>query len=315
MKLTFKTWLLAAALAAPLLPLAAHGQSAEDLRKGASDTENVLNYGMDYGQKRYSPLDQINKETVKYLVPVWNYSLGDDRSQESQAFVHNGVVYITTHNATMAIDAKTGKQKWKTKVEYPPETPRIVCCGIINRGVALYDGKVFRTTLDAHILALEAKTGKELWKSKVIDWKDGYSQTLAPLIADGVLIAGTSGGEYGIRGFIDGWDPATGKASLAHLYDPGAGGAGQRDLARRHLEAWRGIDLDYRFLRSGAETGLLGHRECGTVERDDARWGRQPVHRVGPRAGSEDRRHQVALPVLAERSVRLRRRGGHGSRR
>ena len=186
MKLTFKTWLLAAALAAPLLPLAAYGQSAEDLRKGASDTENVLNYGMDYGQKRYSPLDQINKETVKYLVPVWNYSLGDDRSQESQAFVHNGVVYITTHNATMAIDAKTGKQNWKTKVEYPPETPRIVCCGIINRGVALYDGKVFRTTLDAHILALEAKTGKELWKSKVIDWKDGYSQTLAPLIADGV---------------------------------------------------------------------------------------------------------------------------------
>jgi alcohol dehydrogenase (cytochrome c) len=136
------------------------------------------------------------------------------------------VLYVTTHNATIAVDPKTGRQIWKTKVEYPPETPRIVCCGIINRGAALYDGKVFRTTLDAHVVALDAKTGNELWNEKVIDWKDGYAETVAPLVADGVVITGVSGAEYGIRGFIDGWDPATGKHLWRTYTIPGPGEKG-----------------------------------------------------------------------------------------
>ena len=111
----------------------------------------------------------------------------------------------------MAVDAKTGKQIWKTKVEYPPETPRIVCCGIINRGAAIFDGKLFRTTLDANVIALDAKTGKELWRQKAADIKEGYSMTVAPLVADGVVLTGISGAEFGTRGFIDGWDPETGK--------------------------------------------------------------------------------------------------------
>jgi alcohol dehydrogenase (cytochrome c) len=111
----------------------------------------------------------------------------------------------------MAVDVKTGKQIWKTKVEYPAETPRIVCCGIINRGAAIYDGKIFRTTLDANVIALDAKTGKELWREKAADIKEGYSMTVAPLVADGVILTGISGAEFGTRGFIDGWDPATGK--------------------------------------------------------------------------------------------------------
>ncbi|MBV8868359.1 MAG: PQQ-binding-like beta-propeller repeat protein, partial [Acetobacteraceae bacterium] len=205
-----KAPLLAAALIA-MLPLGAYAQSTEELAKGASDTGNVLNYGMGYNLQRFSPLAQINKETVRRLVPVWNYSYDDNRSEESQPLVYNGVVYVTTHAATMAIDAKTGKQIWKTKVEYPPETPRIVCCGIINRGAALYDGKLFRTTLDANVVALDARTGKELWRQKAADIKEGYSMTVAPLVADGVVITGISGAEFGTRGFIDGWDPATGK--------------------------------------------------------------------------------------------------------
>ncbi|MTV15398.1 MULTISPECIES: methanol/ethanol family PQQ-dependent dehydrogenase [Bradyrhizobium] len=202
------------ALAASLVILASYGASAqtnEQLVKGATDTSNVLNYGMGYNLQRFSTLNQINKDTVKNLVPVWNYSLNDDRSEESQPLVYQGVIYVTTHNATIAIDAKTGKQIWKTKVEYPAETPRIVCCGIINRGAALYDGKVFRTTLDANVIALDAKTGKELWRQKAADIKEGYSMTVAPLVADGVVITGISGAEFGTRGFIDGWDPATGK--------------------------------------------------------------------------------------------------------
>ncbi|WP_420965257.1 methanol/ethanol family PQQ-dependent dehydrogenase [Bradyrhizobium sp. B120] len=202
------------ALAASLVILASYGASAQtndQLVKGATDTSNVLNYGMGYNLQRFSTLNQINKDTVKNLVPVWNYSLNDDRSEESQPLVYQGVLYVTTHNATIAIDAKTGKQIWKTKVEYPAETPRIVCCGIINRGAALYDGKLFRTTLDANVIALDAKTGKELWREKAADIKEGYSMTVAPLVADGVVITGISGAEFGTRGFIDGWDPATGK--------------------------------------------------------------------------------------------------------
>jgi alcohol dehydrogenase (cytochrome c) len=220
-----KRLLIAAAMAA-FVPMGVHAQTAGDLAKGASDTKNVLNYGMGYNLQRYSPLTQINKNSVKNLRPVWNYSYDDARSEESQALVYNGVVYVTTNSATMAIDAKSGHQIWKTKVDYPPEVPRIVCCGIINRGAALYDGKVFRTTLDANVVALDAKTGKEIWKQNAINFKDGYSMTGAPLVADGVVITGISGAEYGTRLFIDGWDPGTGKHLWRTYTIPGEGEPG-----------------------------------------------------------------------------------------
>ena len=196
---------------AMLFAPAAMAQTHDELVKGATDTNNVLNHGMGYNLQRFSALRQINKDTIKRLVPVWNYSFDDNRSEESQPLVYKGVLYVTTNGATMAIDAKTGKQIWKTKVEYPPETPRIVCCGIINRGAAIYDGKIFRTTLDANVIALDAQTGKELWRKNAIDFKTGYSMTVAPLVADGVVITGISGAEFGTRDFIDGWDPKTGE--------------------------------------------------------------------------------------------------------
>ncbi len=203
--------LLAAAAVMALLPLAGQAQTTQELVNGVKDTHNVVNYGMGYNLQRYSPLTQISKSNVGKLVPVWNYSYDDNRSEESQPLVYKGVIYVTSNAATMAIDAKTGHQIWKTKVEYPPETPRIVCCGIINRGAAIYEGKIFRTTLDANVVALDAKTGKELWKQNVIDFKTGHSETMAPLVAEGVVITGISGAEFGTRDFIDGWDAETGK--------------------------------------------------------------------------------------------------------
>lgn len=199
-------FLLCAACAAPL-----HAQSLEDLKNDANTPEDILTYGHGYGQQRYSSLDTINTGNVGALVPKWNYSLNDDRGQESFPLLHDGIMYVTTHASTVALDALTGKQIWKVIVEYPGETPRVACCGIVNRGAAILDGKLFRTTLDAHVLALDMATGEEVWKSQAIHFRDGYSMTHAPLIADGVLITGISGGEYGIRGFIDGWDPATGE--------------------------------------------------------------------------------------------------------
>jgi alcohol dehydrogenase (cytochrome c) len=203
--------LLLASVFAAASPLVAHAQSTQDLVNSASDHSAVLHYGMQYNEERYSPLAQINRQSVKHLAPAWNYSYDDNHSEESQPLIYKGALYVTTNSATIALNAATGEQLWKTKVEYPAEVPRIVCCGIINRGPALYDGKVFRTTLDANLVALDAKTGKEIWRSNIIDWKPGYSETGAPLVADGVVITGISGAEYGIRGFLDGWDPDTGK--------------------------------------------------------------------------------------------------------
>ena len=208
--MSLRTMLLAGAAAA-LLSGGAYAQTAQELQNAASDTHNVLTYGMGYNLQRYSPLTQINRQTIKRVAPVYNYSYDDNHSEESQPLVYKGVLYVTTNSATMAVNAATGEQLWKTKVEYPPEVPRVVCCGIINRGAAIYEGKLFRTTLDANVIALDAQTGKELWRSNVIDWKPGYSETGAPLVADGVVITGISGAEYGIRGFLDGWDPNTGQ--------------------------------------------------------------------------------------------------------
>jgi alcohol dehydrogenase (cytochrome c) len=188
----------------------AFAQTADDLKRDGASSKNVLTYGMGYGLQRFSALKQINISTVTNLVPVWNYSLASDRGEETQPLFLDGVIYATTHNATVAVDALTGKQIWKAKIEYPSETLGLACCGIVNRGGTIFDGKLYRTTLDAHVIALDIKTGKEVWRSKAIDIKDGYSFTVAPLVANGVVITGISGGEYGTRGFIDGWDPANG---------------------------------------------------------------------------------------------------------
>jgi alcohol dehydrogenase (cytochrome c) len=166
---------------------------------------------MGYNQQRFSPLTQINRQTVKRLVPAWSYSLNNDRGEEGQALVRDGVVYFTNHNKTVAVDGMTGKEIWSSTFEYPPETTRIVCCSITNRGGALFDGKLYRTTLDANVIALDQKTGKELWRTKSGDPKDGYAMTSAPLVVDGVVIAGVAGAEYGQRGYLAGYDAASGK--------------------------------------------------------------------------------------------------------
>ena len=189
----------------------AWAQTAADLAGDAQTPGDVLVYGMGYDQKRFSALDQINAGNVAGLAPVWAYSLNDSRGQESFPLIKDGIMYATTHSSTFALDAATGKQIWKTSVEYPAEAPRVACCGIVNRGVAILDGKLFRTTLDAHVIAIDAATGEELWRTNSIDYKQGYSFTVAPLIADGVLIVGISGGEYGVRGYIEGHDPDTGE--------------------------------------------------------------------------------------------------------
>ncbi len=186
-------------------------QTLDDLKNDGKNPDNILTYGMGYAQNRYSPLAQINKSNIKKLVPVWTAGLENELGEQAQPIIHNGVMYVSNARWTVALDALSGRQLWRTAVDFPPETPRVVCCGVSNKGVAVYNGKVFRTTLHAYVVALDQKTGKELWKQKAAEWTEGYSQTVAPLIANGVLVTGISGAEFGIRGFLDGWDPDTGK--------------------------------------------------------------------------------------------------------
>ncbi len=204
-------WLLTTATLAALAAPPVLAQSADALKADATTPGSVLTYGMGYANQRYSPLKQINTQTVAKLSPAWAYSLNNPQSHESQPIVHDGVMYVTTHNSTVALNPLTGKQIWKQDIELPQDVFKMACCGIINRGVAIYDGKLYRATLDAHVMAMDAKTGKTLWKVKAADYQNGQAMTSAPLVANGVLMTGIAGGEYGTRGFIDGWDPATGK--------------------------------------------------------------------------------------------------------
>src|SRR5262245_3395477 len=235
------------------------GQTAQDLVSDGKNSDNVLTYGMGYHQNRYSPLAQINKGNVKRLVPVWNLSLDNQFGEQAQPLVYDGVMYVSNARWTVAIDAVTGKQLWRMAVDFEPDTPRVVCCGVSNKGVALYDGKVFRTTLDAHVVALDQKTGKQVWKQKVAEWKEGYSLTVAPLVANGVVITGCSGAEFGARCFLDGWDPATGKKLWRRYTTAGPDEKGH--------ETWEPREA---HLRGGASTWITGSYD---PELDLVYWG------------------------------------------
>ena len=224
----------------------AQAQGFDALKNDAATPGDVLTYGMGYNNQRYSPLKQINTKNVSKLQPLWAYSLNNPQGQESQPIVHDGVMYVTTHNATIALDPLTGKQIWKSEIELPQDVFKMACCGILNRGAAAFDGKIYRTTLDAHVIALDAKTGKQVWKSKAADYLEGQAMTAAPLIANGVVMTGIAGGEYGTRGFIDGWDPATGK-KLWRFHTTAAGN-------EKGADTWPGDTA----MKGGAPTWLTG---------------------------------------------------------
>jgi alcohol dehydrogenase (cytochrome c) len=218
-----------AALIGAVLPFGALSQTSDDLKKDHETPGDVLVYGMGYSGQRYSPLARIDRDNVRRLVPKWAYSMNDLRGAEAMPTVRDGVIYTTAHNATVALDALTGKAIWRVAHDYPPETLRVVCCGIVNRGAAIYNGKIIRQLLDNHIVALDARTGKEVWKVKSPDpatIENGYAMTGAPLIVDGVVVVGVAGAEYSHRGFIEGYDTETGKHLWRHYNIPAPGDKG-----------------------------------------------------------------------------------------
>jgi Glucose dehydrogenase len=193
------------------LSVAHAGVTDEDILNDAMNTENVVSYGIGTKAQRYSPLSKINVETVKDLVPAWSFSFGGEkqRGQEAQPVVYNGRIFVTaSYSRLFAIDAKTGQELWEYNHRLPDGI--LPCCDVINRGAALYGDLVIFGTLDAKIVALNQETGKVVWKKKVDDYKAGYSLTAAPIIVNGKVITGVSGGEFGVVGRVEARDALTG---------------------------------------------------------------------------------------------------------
>jgi len=185
----------------------------EMLKNARTDGKNWAIYGRDYTNQRYSPLAQITSANVGSLKMSWMFQTGISRlgSFENSPVVVDGVMYVTTpYNTAMAVDVRTGQQLWRYEHK-PSITAPIYCCGPNNRGVAISGGTVYMGTLDARLVALDSKTGAVKWDVEVADPEAGYSLTIAPLIVDNSVIVGTSGAEYGIRGFVRAYNKDDGK--------------------------------------------------------------------------------------------------------
>jgi alcohol dehydrogenase (cytochrome c) len=180
------------------------------LNRAANDSNNFLHTNHNYHQTRYVPNKQINAANVHKLRPAWMFQTEVKESFETSPIINNGIMYFTTSfNHVYAVDARTGEQLWHFKHKMGPVT--VYCCGPNNRGVAISGDRLFMGTLDAKMVALDAKTGKLIWEVEIADPELGYSETMAPTVVENKVLIGTNGGEYGIRGFVKAFDVKDGK--------------------------------------------------------------------------------------------------------
>ncbi|MSR10480.1 MAG: PQQ-dependent dehydrogenase, methanol/ethanol family [Gammaproteobacteria bacterium] len=194
------------------------------------EARNWLMYRGTYDSHGYSELDQINSENVERMVPVWSFSTGLREGHQAPPIVNDGYMYVTTpQNHILAINARTGDLIWRY-VRYLPEDLQQL--HPTNRGVALYEDRVYLATVDAYLVALDALTGEVIWEQEVEDYNTGYYMTMAPLIADGKVMVGVSGGELGIRGFVAAYDVVSGAAVWKTFTIPAPGEPGS--------ESWPG---------------------------------------------------------------------------
>jgi len=205
------TLLLAFAASVTLAAQGAAPQvTPQDLLDGLKDPGKWLTYGGDYNGTRHSPLAQITPENVGQLAAQWTFQTGTLGSFQTTPLVVDGIIYATGYNNhAWAIDARTGRPIWRYRRNLPEDLHN--CCGAVNRGFAVLGDRLFMTTIDAHLIALDMKTGGLLWDTELADFKVGYSATVAPLVVKDKVIVGIAGAEFGIRGFIDAYDAQSGK--------------------------------------------------------------------------------------------------------
>ncbi|HEX5393036.1 MAG TPA: PQQ-binding-like beta-propeller repeat protein, partial [Rhodocyclaceae bacterium] len=187
----------------PALALASPVTDAR-LRAADKDAQNWMSHGRTYSEQRYSPLDQIKQGNVDKLGLAWTYKLDIDRGIEATPIVVDGVMYTTgAFSMAYALDAASGKLLWK----FDPQVPRHLagrgCCDVVNRGVAVWEGKVYVGSFDGRLIALNAKTGKQVWQIDTrIDPNRSYTITGAPRVVKGKVIIGNGGAEFGVRGYV-----------------------------------------------------------------------------------------------------------------
>jgi quinohemoprotein ethanol dehydrogenase len=194
------------------------------LKTAGKAGDEWLTYGSTLGETRYSPLNQINAGNVSRLGLEWSYDVGrGGGNQEATPLMWNGTIYgITNWSIVFAVDARTGKERWRWDPEVNQNTTRPkICCGVVNRGLAIYQGKIIAPIVDGRLQALDAETGKPVWEARVSYPQDNYSVTMAPRIAKGKVIIGVSGAEYPVRGFFSAFDAATGHLAWKFYTVPG----------------------------------------------------------------------------------------------
>ncbi|WP_439484932.1 PQQ-dependent dehydrogenase, methanol/ethanol family [Blastomonas fulva] len=215
----------------PLLLLAACAPAAE---RGAADVdaERIINadaepgnwmaYGRSYDEQRFSPLDQINDSNAEQLGLAWHVDLDTARGQEATPIVVDGVMYVTTAwSKVMALNAATGAVLWRFDPEVPGEAAVKGCCDVVNRGVAVWQGKVFVGAFDGRLIALDAKSGRKLWETVTVDQSKPYTITGAPRVVKGKVLIGNGGAELGVRGYLSAYDAETGAMAWRFYTVPG----------------------------------------------------------------------------------------------
>ena len=199
--------------------------TADRLLNASKEPQNWLMYSGDYNGRRHSSLEQINTGNAAQVVPMWAYQTMAGGKFETTPLVVDGILYATGQDdRAFALDARTGRPIWQYQRALPDDIRP--CCGRVNRGLAILGDKVFLGTLDAHVIALDAKTGNVVWDVAAVDYTKGYSFTLAPLVIKNMVLVGISGGEYGIRGFIDAYDASTGQRKWRFYTVPAPGEPG-----------------------------------------------------------------------------------------
>jgi alcohol dehydrogenase (cytochrome c) len=262
----------------------------ERIVNSAAEPGNWLTYSGNYSGHRFSPLEQITAANVGNLHVKWTYQFRDPRTEVSPIVVDN-VMYVTGANMAAALDARTGRELWRWSRPVPAEFQSIGF-GHVNRGPAILDSQLFIATLDCYLVALDIKSGKQRWSAKVGDYKLGYSMTLAPLAVRDKVLVGVSGGEAGIRGFVDAYDAATGSRAWRFWTIPGPG--------EPHHDSWPGDT----WKTGGGSTWVTGSYD---PESNSVYWGvGNPGPDWNPDARSGDNLFTCSLVALDGDTGKLR---------
>ena len=210
------------------------------LSQPSEEPQNWLTTGHDYGDTRFSPLRGIDAANVHRLGLAWYYDLDTHRGQEATPVVVDGVMYTTSAwSKVQALEAQTGRLLWQFDPKVPGRTAIRACCDVVNRGVAVWRGRVYVATLDGRLIALEARTGKPLWSVLTVDPERPYTITGAPLAVAGHIIIGNAGAEFGVRGYVSAYDAVTGRRAWRFYTVPGDPAKGfENPVLARAAKTW-----------------------------------------------------------------------------